>query len=223
MAIAAVYSDKTLKLAQAILNKDPSLSPKSDFLNPGMSIKETIQDFGAGLLTFQGTKLIKNEKGEPVLLSFGHSYLQIETTEEKMFAEREASLKADGYLASFAGEMVSAFESLNGRSTYSQFTDGEHLKRSGGYQSVENVKFNLELSGVKKAISWVQEHPLSGQKIVGVVKSWSPTSAMLADKAEKGELSKKEETSSSDDNTLLESDTIEEGYSSEGTSSNLDF
>jgi hypothetical protein len=223
MAIAAVYSDKTLKLAQAILNKDPSLSPESDFLNPGMSIKETVKDFGAGLLTFQGTKLIKNEKGEPVLLSFGHSFLQMETTEEKMIAERDASLKADGYLGSFAGEMVSAFESLNGSSTYSQLTDGEHLERSGGYQSAENLKFNLELSGVKKVVSWLQEHPLSGQKIVGVVKSWSPTSAMLADKAEKGELSKKEEISSSDDNTLLESDTIEEGYSSEGTSSNLDF
>ena len=119
--------------------------------------------------------------------------------------------------------MVSAFESLNGRSTYSQFTDGEHLKRSGGYQSVENVKFNLELSGVKKVVSWIQEHPLSGQKIVGVVKSWSPTSAMLADKAEKGELTKKEKISSSDDNTSLESGTIKEGYSSEGTSTNLDF
>ena len=167
--------------------------------------------------------VIKNEKGEPVLLSFGHSYLQMETTEEKIIGEREASLKADGYLASFAGEMVSAFEALNGSSTYSQLTDGEHLERTGGYQSREDIRFNLELSGVKKVVSWTQEHPLSGQLIIGVVKSWSPTSVMLANKVEKGELSKKEETSSSNDNTLLESDTIEEGYSSEGTSSNLDF
>ena len=43
---------------------------------------------------------------------------------------------------------------------------------------------------LKKVVEWIQPHPLTDQTIIGVVRSWSPTSAYLAGKAKKGQLSK---------------------------------
>ena len=85
------------------------------------------------------------------------------------------------------------------------------------------------VSGVYKVVDWVQPHPLTQQQIVGVIKAWSPTSAVLSGLAKKGELSKKEEKEdesseeSSDGLSTSETTKIEEEYSSSGTSKNVDF
>jgi len=228
IAVAAVYSDKTLKIAQAMLRNNPSLAPAPNILNPGMSIEETIKDMGKGLLTFQGTKLITNEKGEPVILSFAHSHLPKDTTRSKMNAIDKADLTADQYIDQFVGEMTSAFAKLEESETFLDLVDGEHYNYEEGFATNQAAKFGgSPVSGVYKIVDWVQPHPLTQQKIVGVIKAWSPTSAVLSGLAKKGELSKKDqkEDSSASDASQSSSETtkIEEEYSSSGTSKNVDF
>ncbi len=224
IAVAAVYSDKTLRIAQAILRNNPSLVPSPDILNPGMSVEDTIKDLGKGLLTFQGTKLITNENGEPVILSFAHSYLAKDTTRSKMNAIEKADLTADGYIDQFVGEMTSAFAKLEESETFLDLVDGEHYNYQEGFETNQSAKFGgTPVSGVYKVVDWMQPHPLSGQQIVGVIKAWSPTSAVLSGLANKGEMSKKEDTSSEDEASSSKTTIIEEGYSSSGTSSNVDF
>ena len=75
------------------------------------------------------------------------------------------------------------------------------------------------ISGVKKVVEWIQPHPLTDQTIVGVVRSWSPTSAYLAGKAKKGKLSKEPEPKS----VIESSSEVKEDYSSSGVTSNTDF
>jgi len=233
IAVAAVYSDKTLKIAQAMLRNNPSLAPAPNILNPGMSIEETIKDMGKGLLTFQGTKLITNEKGEPVILSFAHSHLPKDTTRSKMNAIEKADLTADQYIDQFVGEMTSAFAKLEESETFLDLVDGEHYNYEEGFATNQDAKFGgSPVSGVYKIVDWVQPHPLTQQKILGVIKAWSPTSAVLSGLAKKGELSKKEdpqeeqkEGSSTSDAGQSSSETtiIKEEYSSSGTSKNVDF
>lgn len=233
IAVAAVYSDKTLKIAQAMLRNNPSLAPAPNILNPGMSIEETIKDMGKSLLTFQGAKLITNEKGEPVILSFAHSHLPKDTTRSKMNAIEKADLTADQYIDQFVGEMTSAFAKLEESETFLDLVDGEHYNYEEGFATNQEAKFGgSPVSGVYKIVDWVQPHPLTQQKIVGVIKAWSPTSAVLSGLAKKGELSKKEEpqeeqkeSSSTSDAGQSSSETtkIKEEYSSSGTSKNVDF
>jgi len=228
IAVAAVYSDKTLKIAQAMLRNNPSLAPAPNILNPGMSIEDTIKDMGKGLLTFQGAKLITNEKGEPVILSFAHSHLPKDTTRSKMNAIDKADLTADQYIDQFVGEMTSAFAKLEESETFLDLVDGEHYNYEEGFATNQAAKFGgSPVSGVYKIVDWVQPHPLTQQKIVGVIKAWSPTSAVLSGLAKKGELSKKDqkEDSSASDASQSSSETtkIEEEYSSSGTSKNVDF
>jgi len=228
IAVAAVYSDKTLKIAQAMLRNNPSLAPAPNILNPGMSIEDTIKDMGTGLLTFQGAKLITNEKGEPVILSFAHSHLPKDTTRSKMNAIDKADLTADQYIDQFVGEMTSAFAKLEESETFLDLVDGEHYNYEEGFATNQAAKFGgSPVSGVYKIVDWVQPHPLTQQKIVGVIKAWSPTSAVLSGLAKKGELSKKDqkEDSSASDASQSSSETtkIEEEYSSSGTSKNVDF
>lgn len=230
IAVAAVYSDKTLKIAQAMLRNNPSLAPAPNILNPGMSIEETIKDMGKGLLTFQGAKLITNEKGEPVILSFAHSHLPKDTTRSKMNAIEKADLTADQYIDQFVGEMTSAFAKLEESETFLDLVDGEHYNYEEGFATNQAAKFGgSPVSGVYKIVDWVQPHPLTQQKIVGVIKAWSPTSAVLSGLAKKGELSKKEDPQEEDSSTSdagqssSETTKIEEEYSSSGTSKNVDF
>jgi hypothetical protein len=230
IAVAAVYSDKTLKIAQAMLRNNPSLAPAPNILNPGMSIEETIKDMGKGLLTFQGAKLITNEKGEPVILSFAHSHLPKDTTRSKMNAIEKADLTADQYIDQFVGEMTSAFAKLEESETFLDLVDGEHYNYEEGFATNQAAKFGgSPVSGVYKIVDWVQPHPLTQQKIVGVIKAWSPTSAVLSGLAKKGELSKKEEPQEDDSSSSeagqssSETTKIKEEYSSSGTSKNVDF
>jgi hypothetical protein len=223
IAVAAVYSDKTLKIAQAILRNDPSLAPEPNVLNPGLSIKETVKDFGKGLLTFQGAKLIINERGEPVILSFAQTGLPKNSTTAKLNATKKANLIADSYIDQFVGEIVSAFEAIEGKESFKDLTDGEHYNYEEGYKQNITSKFGgNNISGVKKVVEWIQPHPLTDQTIIGVVRSWSPTSAYLAGKAKKGQLSKEPEPKSVNESSSDVSE-IKEEYSSSGVSSNTDF
>ncbi len=220
IAVAAVYSDKTLKIAQSILRNDPSLAPEPNVLNPGMSIEDTIKDFGKGILTFQGAKLIINERGEPVILSFAQTGLPKNSTTAKLIAAKKANLIADSYIDQFVGEMVSAFEAIEGKETFKDLTDGEHYNYEEGFKQDITSNFGgNNISGVKKVVEWIQPHPLTDQTIVGVVRSWSPTSAYLAGKAKKGKLSKEPEPKS----VIESSSEVKEDYSSSGVTSNTDF
>lgn len=227
ISVAAVYSDKSLKVAQALLNNNPSLAPKTNELEANQSISDFITNFGEGVLVMQGVKLITNEKGEQVLLSFGQSGVKSDTTRSEMNAYSKAESNAQMYIDQFVGEMVSAYTAIEESETLLELEGGlEHYNYEDGLANNEKSNFGGKpISGVQKVTEWVEPHPLTGHKMVGVILSWSPTSSMMANTAKSGKLSKKEEVLDSEDvnSSISETTKIEEGYSSSGASQNADF
>jgi len=227
IAVAGVYSDKSLKVAQALLHNNPNLAPKTNELEANESIESFITNFGDGVLVMQGVKLITNEKGEQVLLSFGQSGVKSETTRSEMNAYVKAETNANQYIDQFVGEMVSAFTSIEESETLLELEGGlEHYNYEEGFKNREVADFGSGyVSGVQKVIEWVEPHPLTGHKMVGVILSWSPSSAIMSKIAKSGELSKEEEDldTKNKNSSISEITKIEEGYSSSGASKNVDF
>ena len=223
ISVAAAISEKTLQLAASLSQNNPDLAPNGDPLNTGLSIKQTIQEIGKGLLTKQGVQMYKDEKGNPVLLSFAHSQATSSSTGAKLRAVEKAEVNADQYIIQFMGEMVSASKAIFESQTLDELTRSEeHIDYQGAFESKKGVTFDtggLAISGITKVIDWAEPHPLTNQEIIGVVKAWSPSSSLMFQ-----EIDKAKNSSANDNSNSSTTVVIEDEYSSESkSSSNIDF
>ncbi|MEJ6586509.1 MAG: hypothetical protein QNL25_00435 [Pelagibacterales bacterium] len=223
ISVAAAISEKTLQLAASLSQNNPDLAPNGDPLNTGLSIKQTIQEIGKGLLTKQGVQMYKDEKGNPVLLSFAHSQATSSSTGAKLRAVEKAEVNADQYIIQFMGEMVSASKAIFESQTLDELTRSEeHIDYQGAFESKKGVTFDtggLAISGITKVIDWAEPHPLTNQEIIGVVKAWSPSSSLMFQ-----EIDEAKNSSANDNSNSSTTVVIEDEYSSESkSSSNIDF
>jgi hypothetical protein len=179
VGVLTIYTRLLHEIADAIVSGNYQLIPP---VKPGQPIEQHIPaDTRTKLATF-GTQLVRNERGEYVLLSFGQAQPATTSQQSKDIAYRKARLAAQSQLRLFLGAEVHS---------HNQKADGEEtIEREGGdiqakFDSafsgpVEVVAAALPIRGLQEVDSWETLHPASNSPVVGVVMGWKVSSAQLA-------------------------------------------
>ncbi len=178
VGIVTVWSEKLHAIADAMVTNQWGLYPKGE---PGKTIAEHIPKDTRTLLTTYGTQLVRNEKGEYVLLAYSQAQPRTENQQSINLAYRVANLQAFGLIRSFMGEVVVANDSMRGAEVATVFPDSIHYQYDGSAQfRGKAVGEALPISGVTEAFTWETRHPANDGPVVGVVLQWKVESAKIA-------------------------------------------
>ncbi|MGF1843360.1 hypothetical protein L4C39_09270 [Vibrio clamense] len=186
-------SEKSKRQIRSIYEGGSSYQPVPEKVGKGIDPYIWFNKEYNNLYKEVGTKLMWNERGYPVLLSFGQTsnpYVQ-GTFDYDMyetdFAADEALTRALGGLSEvFNLQGVSNKKSAIGKTTRKEFTvtfDGqnEKIKTKEITDLVKKVKSFSEMNSSTKGMQGLKEigtydnyHPVTNKKITGVVYVWSP-------------------------------------------------
>ncbi|SIO26309.1 DUF6844 domain-containing protein [Halodesulfovibrio marinisediminis] len=199
VAVTVVASPNFKSWVNSIIATKGDLHP-----NPrkagGESVRTIVGNNPAALFHQFGIRHIYNEKGYPVLVSYGqagNAYTGTdydERAEGREMALRHADAQAYGNFA-FLFKSYGMFNQEEGRKEIEktvgkiqQQADGSTFsskERTKEFISTLNQTINAKghvsnLPGVRKLTTWVYNHPEYNQEIVGVVYVWSPQSNRLS-------------------------------------------
>jgi hypothetical protein len=168
------------QIADAVINGNYTLIPKGE---PGVPITQHIPQDERTLLSTYGTQMVRNEKGEYVLLAFAQSQPQSKSQQSITIAFNSARLQGQGMIRSFLGEAISSTNSMMQREESTEFEDesNEGKIESTSRNKIEAVAEKLSIKGMQEAHRWQTLHPANQGPVVGVVIEWKATSAQLAD------------------------------------------
>lgn len=180
IAVIAIYSEKSDELQRALLGLGPvpSGAPKEPIAAWARS--EGPQSL---LYTF-GVQPRTNEKGEVVLVSFGQSTPITDSEDSLDAAEEKADLAASGAARSFLGELVMSQQMQVEASTLKQFADNAAAfeSQSAFTSAIKATAETLSMPGGNVVYNWKMKHPLSNKVTCGVVKVYSVSDALMANK-----------------------------------------
>ncbi len=186
ICVVALGSPKTMAMADAIMTGNPDVAPTGFF---GTPLSEQIpnkrsQDGLKELMTSYGVQMSRDDVGEFHLISYAQSGTKSNTKLSMKSALKNATLRASGALASFAGEYTAVTSRTENSETAKEFSDSMGEIEYDGNQATEEVikSFTKEvkLVGGRVRESWAAKHPVTGQIIVGVVYVWSAGSQKAA-------------------------------------------
>ena len=147
-------------------------------------IREQIPTDTDVLLTTFGVQQKIDENGQLVLVSYAQNAARSSSKTAQREAHRKAQLEADAQIRSFAGEAVTtnaAMEEAETSMDYNlegQLPDYSDESSYSRYQA--SVAKALTINGIKTIKPWTAVHPVSGQKVYGVIRAWSPSGAAFA-------------------------------------------
>jgi hypothetical protein len=180
IAVVGLISEKTRKLAGAVLGKNPAPVNKS---------KKPIDDYIYGdefptevLISTHGVKTRPDENGNLVLLAFGQSSPKTSSGKSLDFAYKKAHLSAQGFLRQFAGELVAGESGLVNSSTYKEYEDESKSWESDEdlSETIDTFADTLEMPGIYSVRKWKSTDSRSGEIVAGQVLAWEIGSAMGA-------------------------------------------
>lgn len=186
-------SEKSKRQIRSIYEGGSSYQPVPEKVGKGIDPYMWFNQEYDNLYKEVGTKLMWNERGYPVLLSFGQtSNPHVEGTfdydmYETDFAADDASTRALGGLSEvFNLQGASNKKSSQGRTSYEEFTvtfDGksEEIESKKIEDIVKKIQSYSEMNSSTKGMQGLKEigtfdnyHPVTNRKITGVVYAWSP-------------------------------------------------
>jgi hypothetical protein len=179
VGVVTVYTRKLHEIADAVVSGNYMLVPRGE---PGIPIDQHIpSDLRTKLATF-GTQLVRDERGEYVLLSFGQAQPTSNSQQGKDFAYRTARLHAQMQLRLFLGTEVYSHNMMAAAEQSTVFDDGqvEATFNSEKSSSIKAVAESLPIRGVAEVDSWETLHPANNAPVVGVVMAWKASSAQIA-------------------------------------------
>ena len=179
VGIVTVYTRKLHEIADAIVSGNYGLIPTGE---PGKPIEEHIpSDLRTKLATF-GTELVRNEKGEYVLLSFGQAQPASTSQQSKDLAYRMARLQAQAQIRLFMGVQVNSHNQMAAgeESIEREGNDIQTMFDTSANSSIKAVGDALPIRGLQEADSWETLHPANNSPVVGSVWEWKASSAQLA-------------------------------------------
>ena len=179
IGVIAVYSEKLHKMADAMFSGNVADLPSG---TPKRPIREQISNDEKILLSTFGVQQKTDEKGNLQLVAFGQSSPKTDSPRSMDAAYDKAKLQAEGYLRSFAGEIAAVEEDMYSYESVQEFENGLEQYESEEYfkQKIETKAASLKISGIMNVSNWKTVHPLVNKPVVGVVVSWSPASAKMA-------------------------------------------
>jgi hypothetical protein len=134
------------------------------------------------LVSTYGTQMVRNEKGDYVLLAFAQAQPQTSSQQSKDLAYKMARLQAQGMIRSFLGEAISSTNDMLQREESTEFEDESNEVKidSANSNKVQATAEKLPIRGMQEAHQWETLHPANNGPVVGVVMEWKATSAQLA-------------------------------------------
>jgi len=174
VGVIVIQTKRSVAAAEAMLSGDFAAIARG---NPGPAIKSVTSSDLRTLLSTFGTQIVRDEKGEFVLLAFSQAQPRSEHTQSITGAYRRARLLADALIRQFMGEMIlfdaDATWSENARTlaekarSYTQ--DSKMLERITANAASANIV------GIQELHSWETRHPANNLPVVGVVTIWRPS------------------------------------------------
>lgn len=179
VGVVTVWSEKLHAIADAMVTHQWDLVPKGE---PGKTVAEHIPDDLRTLLTTYGAQLVRNEKGEYVVLAFAQAQPRTKHQQSIDAAYEVAKTRAMGLIRSFMGEAVETNRQLLDAEVSTVFTDEStrYQEDSAFSKSVKAVGEALPISGMTVAHEWETLHPANNGPVVGVVMQWKVASAQIA-------------------------------------------
>lgn|GEM_PF-1311649 len=179
VGIVTVWSEKLHAIADAIVTNHWDLIAKGE---PGKTIAEHIPDDKRTLLTTYGTQLVRDERGEYVLLAYSQAQPRTKNQQSIDIAYEVAKTRSFGLIRSFMGEAVETNRGLLDAEVSTVFTDEStrYQDESSFQRSIKAVGAALPISGMTEAFTWETKHPASDSPVVGVVVQWKVDSAKIA-------------------------------------------
>jgi len=179
VGIVTVWTEKLHAVADAIVTNQWDLIPKGE---PGRKIREHIPSDKRTLLTTFGTQLVRDERGEYVLLAYAQAQPRTKNQQSIDSAYEVAKTRAMGLIRSFMGEAVETNRELLDAEVSTVFADeGTRYQEESSFQrSIKAVGQGLPISGMTVAQEWETLHPSNNGPVVGVVMQWKVDSARIA-------------------------------------------
>lgn len=180
VGIVTVWSEKLHAIADAIVTNQWDLIQKGE---PGRTIAEHIPDDLRTLLTTYGAQLVRDEKGEYVLLAYAQAQPRTKNQQSIDTAYEVAKTRAMSLIRSFMGEAVETNRQLLDAEVSTVFTDEStrYQDESAFNKSIKAVGEALPISGMTVAHEWETLHPANNSPVVGVVMHWKVASAQIAE------------------------------------------
>ena len=141
----------------------------------------------AELLSTFGVQQKIDENGQLVLVSFAQAAARTANKRAERAAYSKAQLEATAQLRAFAGESVTTNQAMSDAEESrdydldGQLPDYRDESAYGEYQ--KSVSEAMTLQGVGVVKRWSAIHPIGGQKVFGVVCTWSPAASAAAKQA----------------------------------------
>jgi hypothetical protein len=134
------------------------------------------------LLSTFGVQQTRDENGNYWLLASGQAGVKSDSAMSEDMAEEQARSIAEAYIRSFAGENAKRSSDLDRVESTKELITGAEVYNSeiAVKKSFEAASKKMKIRGMQKLKRWQTTHPLTGQKVVGVVVAWSPLSAQRA-------------------------------------------
>jgi len=180
IGVVTVWTRKLHEIADAVITGNYTLIPKGE---PGIPITQHVPQDELTLLSTYGTQMVRNEKGEYVLLAFAQDQPQSKSQQSIAIAYNSARLQAQGMIRSFLGEAISSTNDMMQREESTEFEDesSEVKIESANSNKVKAVAEKLSIKGMQEVHRWQTLHPANQGPVVGVVIEWKASSAQLAD------------------------------------------
>lgn len=184
ICVVALYSSKTMELADAIVSGELSRAPKG---KPGKPLKSQLPNWKSPtgvrqLMNTYGTEMRRDEDGVYHLIAYAQSGTATSSKMSSSIALNKATTRAMAELATFAKESAKLTEALESAEKSSELTGNTvNYESQEAYQKdLSSVTSPINFSGAKRIGQWAAKHPVTDQIIVGSIVEWSTKSASAA-------------------------------------------
>jgi hypothetical protein len=226
ICVVALYSTKTMELADAIVTGDLSRAPKG---KAGSPIKTQIPNWKTQsgvrqLMNTYGTEMLRDEDGTYYLVAYAQAGPRTGSKTSVNIALGKATTRATAELATFAKENAKLTEALESAENFSELSDNTvNYESHEAYQKdLSSVTSPINFNGAKRMGQWAAKHPITGQIIVGSIVGWSTKSASAAQQTQR-ELNSSDSNSGQSISTSSYEQNESFGGSAAGGSSEEDF
>lgn len=195
VGVVVIRTPATMRFVDMITQADGQVTPTDT--PSASSIKEQVLTNRETLPTRFGLRIAVDQAGQPVLIAYGQWSNTTNAANDhlaakyKSLALKQARQNAHQEIAEFLAGRInvqneSVIETLyedyvetdsTGFVTQNQF--GRLIDR---LEQETRIRSNVVVTGLTDLVKWSSQHSYSGHQIVGVVRTWSPTSEKAARK-----------------------------------------
>ena len=179
VGVVTIWTEKLHQIADAIASGNFSLIPSGE---PGLPVSQHAQLDTRTLLTTFGPMVVRDEKGQYVVLAFAQAQPRSTNPQSIDGAYRKARVLADGMIRQFMGESVALTDDMKRKDESTNFADLDSSYKNDDTfeQKVGAVAEKMAIRGIQEAHSWETLHPANNAPVVGVVAQWKVSASEAA-------------------------------------------